>query len=158
MTSRLALLGFAIDGLRICVGNETRQPMIRRNALAVLGLLYAAASLIHFAHNAEYLNAYPNLPAWLTQYEVYGAWLCITAIGVLGYTLHHRGRTMPGLLLIGVYAAIGLDGLLHYGRAPFADHTAAMNATIQFEVALAACLLLTVATLIVPHVKTKGTP
>ncbi len=130
--------------------------MIRRNALVVLGLLYAPASLIHFAHNAEYLSAYPNLPAWLTKYEIYSAWLCITAIGVLGYTLHHRGKTMLGLLLIGVYAAIGLDGLLHYGRAPFADHTAAMNATILFEVAVAACLLLTVTTLVVPHLKQRG--
>ncbi len=132
--------------------------MIRRNALAVLGLLYAMASLIHFAHNAEYLSAYPNLPAWLTRYEVYGAWLCITAVGALGYTLHHRGKTMLGLLLIGVYAAIGLDGLLHYGRAPFTHHTVAMNVTILFEVAVAACLLLTVATLVVPHLKTRVAP
>ncbi len=132
--------------------------MIRRNALTVLGLLYAAASLVHFAHNAEYLSAYPNLPAWLTHNEVYGAWLCITAVGALGYLLHHRGKTVLGLLLIGVYAAIGLDGLLHYGRAPFADHTAAMNATILFEVSVAACLLLTVVALIVPHLKAKGAP
>lgn len=130
--------------------------MIRRNrALAVLGLLYALASVIHFAHNAEYLSAYPNLPAWLTRYEVYGAWLGITAIGALGYTLHHRGWTSLGLLLIGVYAAIGLDGLLHYGRAPFADHTAAMNATILFEVSVAACLLLLVAALIVTRLKQR---
>jgi hypothetical protein len=125
----------------------------RNRALAVLGTLYAVASLIHFAHNAEYVTAYPNLPAWLTRYEVYGAWLGITAIGALGYTLHHRGNTLLGLLLIGVYAAIGLDGLLHYGRAPFEDHTWAMNATILFEVSVAACLLLTVVTLIVPHLK-----
>ena len=137
--------------------------MIRRTmskspnrALAVLGLLYAVASLIHFAHNAEYLSAYPHLPAWLTRYEVYGAWLAITALGALGYTLHHLGRTILGLLLIGVYAAIGLDGLLHYGRAPFTHHTAAMNATILFEVSVAACLLLTVATLVVPHLKARG--
>lgn len=130
----------------------TGQSMIRRNGvLTVLGLLYAVASLIHFAHNAEYLSAYPNLPAWLTQYTVYGAWLCITALGALGYLLHRRGKTVLGLLLIGVYAAIGLDGLLHYGRAPFARHTAAMNATILFEAAAAACLLLTVAMLIAPH-------
>ena len=131
--------------------------MIGRNrALTILGLLYAVASLIHFAHNAEYISAYPNLPAWLTHNEVYGAWLGITAIGALGYTLHHHGKTLLGLLLIGVYAAIGLDGLLHYGRAPFANHTAAMNATILLEVALAGCLIVTVATLIVSQLKAKG--
>jgi len=34
-------------------------------------MLYAAASLVHFAHNAEYLADYPNLPSWLTRYQIY---------------------------------------------------------------------------------------
>src|SRR6185295_12580791 len=131
--------------------------MIRRsNALMVLGVVYAVASLIHFAHNAEYLSAYPNLPAWLTRAEVYVAWLAITAVGATGYALHRRGGTLLGLGLIGVYAAIGLDGLLHYGRAPFAEHTAAMNGTILFEVAAAACLLVTVAAVLVRHLQERG--
>jgi len=128
----------------------------RSNALMVLGVVYAVASLIHFAHNAEYLSAYPNLPAWLTRAQVYVAWLAITAIGAIGYALHRRGGTLLGLVLIGVYAAIGLDGLLHYDRAPFAEHTAAMNGTILFEVAAAACLLVTVAAVLVRHLQERG--
>src|SRR5438046_751957 len=110
----------ASHGWAIYVAVERVRSLWRRafGDPAGLGRVYAVASLIHFAHNAEHLSAYPDLPGWLTRYEVYGAWLCIVAIGALGYALHHRGKTLLGLLLIGVYAAIVLDGLLHYGRAP----------------------------------------
>jgi hypothetical protein len=118
--------------------------------------VYGIASLLHFSHNAEYLSDYPNLPAWLTQSKVYAAWLCIFAIGAIGYTLHHRGNTLLGLMVIGVYAAIGLDGLLHYGQAPFAQHTVTMNATILFEVSAAALLLVTVGCLVRRHLSFCG--
>ena len=45
--------------------------LTERNCLAVLLLLYLAASLLHFVHNAEFLSDYPNLPAWLTRSQVY---------------------------------------------------------------------------------------
>lgn len=106
--------------------------------------LYLAASLLHFAHNAEYLADYPNLPAWLTRMHVYVVWIGQAAIGLGGYTLYRRGWTVAGLLLIGSCAALGFDGLLHYTRAPFAAHTAAMNFTIWFEVAAAALLLIAI--------------
>jgi hypothetical protein len=35
--------------------------------------LYGLASLAHFAHNAEYLAAYPNLPAWLSRVQICGS-------------------------------------------------------------------------------------
>jgi hypothetical protein len=38
-------------------------------------LAYAAASLVHFVHNAEFLADYPSMPAWLSRATVYGAWL-----------------------------------------------------------------------------------
>ncbi len=107
-------------------------------------LLYLAASLLHFAHNAEYLADYPNLPAWLSQSDVYLVWLGQAAVGIGGYMLYRTGWRLAGLLLIGVYAILGFDGLLHYTRAPLAAHTAAMNFTIWFEVAAAALLLISV--------------
>jgi uncharacterized membrane protein YhdT len=106
-----------------------------------LVILYGVASLVHFAHNAEYLNDYPNLPSWLSRSDVYVVWLCISALGALGYLLHRRGREMVGLVLVGAYASLGFDGLLHYTRAPVGAHTAAMNLSIWFEVAAAALLL-----------------
>jgi hypothetical protein len=109
--------------------------------LLPLMLAYAGASLVHFAHNAEFLADYPNMPAWLSRFEVYGAWLAVTAVGVLGYLLVRGGRQLVGLPVIAVYAILGFDGLGHYTRAPMAAHTATMNATIWLEV-LAATLLL----------------
>ena len=116
--------------------------------LGGLLLLYLAASLLHFVHNAEYLADYPNLPAWLDRADVYLAWLGLAAIGAAGWALYRFGWRLAGLLLIGVYAGFGFDGLLHYTRAPFAAHTQAMNFTIWFEVAAAALLLLGVLTLV----------
>ena len=117
--------------------------------LGGLLLLYLAASLLHFVHNAEYLADYPNLPAWVDRTDVYLAWLGLAAIGAAGWALYRFGWRLAGLLLIGVYAGFGFDGLLHYTRAPFAAHTPAMNFTIWFEVVAAALLLLGVLTLVV---------
>jgi len=118
-------------------------------------LLYLAASLLHFAHNAEYLADYPNLPNWLDRYEVYLVWIGLAAIGIVGYALYRGGWRLAGLFLIGTYAGFGFDGLLHYTRAPFAAHTTAMNLTIGFE-ALAAGLLL--CAVVASVVKGRGQP
>ncbi len=115
-----------------------------RRASRILGgllLLYAAASLLHFAHNAEYLADYPNLPAWLSRADVYLAWCAAALIGVSGYVLYRRAHRRLGLLLLLIYALIGFDGLLHYRRAPFSMHTGMMNLTIWTEVLAAALLL-----------------
>jgi hypothetical protein len=120
------------------------------NSLLVgLLALYAAASLLHFAHNAEYLIAYPNLPPWLTRSGVYLAWAGLASIGALGFVLYRYGWRLAGLLLLGLYAAFGFDGLLHYTRAPFDAHTGVMNFTIWFEVVAAAALLFVVVQAIV---------
>jgi hypothetical protein len=108
-------------------------------------LLYAVASFVHFAHNAEYLADYPNLPIWLDRSDVYLVWIVQAAVGIGGYALYRRGRPLAGLLLIGAYAAAGFDGLLHYTRAPFVAHTAAMSFTIWFELVAASLLVVAVA-------------
>jgi hypothetical protein len=107
-------------------------------------LLYVAASLLHFVHNAEYLADYPNLPAWLGRSDVYLVWLGSAAVGLGGYGFYRSGWRLVGLLLIGLYAVSGFDGLLHYTRAPLSAHTAPMNFTIWFEVVAAALLLCSV--------------
>lgn len=109
--------------------------------LRALLLWYLAASLLHFAHNAAYLGNYPNLPPRISRLSIYLTWLGITSWGCLGYLVHRRGRTLLGLAMLGLYAGCGLGGLLHYTRAPFSAHSAAMNFTILFEAATAAALL-----------------
>jgi hypothetical protein len=119
-------------------------------------LLYAAASLVHFAHNAEYLTDYPNLPAWLSRAQIYFVWLCITALGAMGYLIYRKAHELTGLIIVGVYAVLGFDGLLHYGRAPMAQHTSAMNVSIWFEVAAAALLFSAVLILLARYGLRRG--
>ena len=107
-------------------------------------LLYTAASLLHFTHNAEYLSDYPNLPDWLTRVGVYASWLAVAAVGLCGFLLYRFRHRFAGLLTLGIYAALGFDGLLHYTRASFDAHTTVMNFTIWFVVIAAALLLVIV--------------
>jgi hypothetical protein len=100
-------------------------------------------------HNAEYLGDYPNLPAWLSRSQIYGAWCGITGVGVIGYTLYRRGRAFIGLGLLVFYTSLGSDGLLHYGRATPGAHSVAMNLTIWSEVTAAALALIAVVTVAV---------
>jgi uncharacterized membrane protein len=119
-----------------------RSPRHLPALLLLLATAYCLASLAHFVHNAEFLRDYPNLPPWLSRSKVYLSWLGITAIGVIGICFARTRFAIIGLLLIGVYAALGFDGLGHYALAPVSAHTLTMNATIWSEVAAAALLLL----------------
>jgi len=130
-------------------------PIPRRARRMMLWLLalYAGASLLHFTHNAEYLAQYPNLPASWTRADVYLAWCCVTAVGLLGYLLYCDRFPRVGLTLLAIYGGLGFDGLLHYTRAPVAHHSAGMNLTIWVEVAAAAVFLISVARVAAWHVR-----
>jgi hypothetical protein len=112
-----------------------------RETLPWVFVLYAAATLLHFAHNAEYLAQYPHLPPSWSRADVYAAWGALMALGLAGYGLYGLGGRGVGLVILGVYATLGFGGLLHYTRAPMAHHSAMMNLTIWAE-ALAGSLLL----------------
>ena len=120
-------------------------PAIRLDVLLVLLIAYGAASLFHYSHNAEFLNEYPNLPAWLSRAQVYGAWLSVTAVGLVGYFLVRWRYRLLGLIVLAVYGVLGLDGLGHYAVAPPSAHTLTMNLTIWLEVVTAVLLLAAVA-------------
>jgi len=130
---------------------EDRSRVIRRAQrrgdvfLLPLMLIYGAASLLHFLHNAVYLRDYPNLPLWLTAGGVMGAWMIVAGTGLVGYLLYSRVTRAGGLIAITVYAVFGLAGLDHYTVAPVSAHTVAMNLTILLEAATAVGLLVCVA-------------
>ena len=113
-------------------------------SLVTLVLVHAAASLVHFAHNATFLADYPNMPAWLSPAGVYAVWLAQAAIAAAGVLLFLRGGLI-GLVLIAIYAVLGFAGLDHYVLAPMSAHTIAMNATIWLEFATGLLLLVFVA-------------
>lgn len=121
--------------------------------LSGLLLVYAACSLAHFIHNAEFLADYPNLPTSWSRSTVYLAWLVMSAVGVAGWVLATRGFRIAGLLVLAAYSALGLDSLGHYVVAPLSAHTPAMNATILLEVTSAALVLVEVARRFVAHMK-----
>src|SRR3954466_13966062 len=102
------------------------------------------ATLVHHVHNAQFLDEYPNLPAWLSPVPVYLAWLAASAVAFAGYWALRTGRRIVGSVALLAYAAYCVDGLLHYTRAPLAAHTAAMNATIFLEAATGAALVIAV--------------
>lgn len=122
-----------------------RIPTAKDASLLPLMLVYGAASLLHFVHNAVYVRDYPNLPAWLTSTTIVAAWLLVAAVGALGYLLYARVSRAAGLITISVYAMFGLGGLDHYTVAPVSAHTVAMNLTILLESAASAVLLVFVA-------------
>ena len=126
--------------VRCAVVTITRMTSTHRLLLALV-LAHAAASLVHFVHNATFLADYPNMPAWISPAGVYGAWLAEAAVGAAGVVLILRGSSI-GLALIAVFAVLGLAGLDHYTLAPMSAHTVAMNATIWLETATAMALLL----------------
>ena len=115
-----------------------------RHIWAILAI-YFLASLAHFAHNAEYIASYPNMPLWLTRDKVYLAWLAVTAVGVAGLAVLRLRLHALGCLLIAAYGALGLDGLGHYALALCSQHTLVTNVTIFSEVAAGLALLLTCA-------------
>lgn len=109
--------------------------------LLALTALYFLTSLAHFAHNAEFICEYPNLPAWLTSAKVYASWAVVTSVGAAGLLLLRQGWMLPGLALVAAYGSLGFDGLGHYAVAPMAFHTLGANVTILSEVAAGALLL-----------------
>lgn len=125
-------------------------------ALPWLLAAYAGASLLHFTHNAEHLPQYPHLPVSWTRADVYLAWCYVTTVGLLGYVLYRSGFRRMGLTVLTLYAGLGFGGLLHYTRAPFAQHTAAMNFTIWIEVAAAAALLINIASVARSHTRVNA--
>jgi hypothetical protein len=104
--------------------------------------LYFVASLAHFAHNAEFIAFYPNMPRWLTREHVYVAWLVVSGVGVAALVMARLRWPVTAALLAAAYGALGIDGLAHYTLALCSEHTLATNLTIAFEVVTGIALLL----------------
>jgi hypothetical protein len=115
-----------------------------RTLLGLL-LLYGTLSLVHFIHNAEFLASYPGMPPTWTRAGVYGAWLAISCVGIVGWLTLRRANRLLGLALLAIYAVLGMDSLGHYVLAPLSAHDTWMNATILLDVTSAALVLAEVA-------------
>ena len=116
--------------------------------IQLLLLIFFAANLMHFVHNAEYIAYYPGIPSWLTREKVYLAWLAGACLGLSGLLVYRTKLKVLGLELVAAYGALGMDGLAHYTLALCSDHTLVINLTIWFEVLAGLALLLASAALI----------
>ncbi|MES2949681.1 MAG: hypothetical protein V4858_14155 [Pseudomonadota bacterium] len=124
-----------------------RHPPLPKH-LQILLLVFFAANLTHFVHNAEYIAYYPGIPTWLTREKVYLAWVAGASVGLLGLLVSRTRLRVLGLALVATYGALGIDGLAHYTLALCSDHTLVTNLTIWFEVLAGLSLLLASAALI----------
>jgi len=120
--------------------------------------LYAVASLAHFAHNAEYIAFYPGMPGWLNPGKVYVAWLGVTLVGVASLVLGCSGFAASALVALGVYGALGLDGLGHYTLALCSEHTLVSNLTIWAEAVSGLVLLFTASILLGRRLRPEARP
>ena len=121
--------------------------------LLALVAAYFAASLAHFGHNAQYIAFYPGMPAWLAPEKVWWFWFAVCGVGLLAWVLTRLGLRALGLLVLGVYGALGLDGLLHYRLGLCSEHTLLANLTIWAEAMTGLMLLLVSAVLFVRRLK-----
>jgi len=126
-----------------------------RLLLATLLLTFTVASLVHFFHNATYLDEYPNMPTWLTAAGVWWVWVAQVCVGAIGYMVHLIRSRMVGLVIIAIYANFGFGGLDHYVVAPVSAHSMVMNATIAFE-AFAGLILLVYVVREIVRVRTQS--
>ena len=116
--------------------------------LWLLAAAYFAASLAHFSHNARYIAFYPGMPAWLTPGKVWLFWFAVTGVGLTALAFARLGPPAIALLTLGVYGALGLDGLLHYTLGLCSQHTLLANLTIWAEATTGLTLLLVSAVLL----------
>jgi hypothetical protein len=121
-----------------------RQALLPRYFWALFAI-YSLASITHFVHNAEFIAFYPNMPTWITRETVYLAWLGIGCLGLAGLLMWRYQVFALGMLCMGAYGALGIDGLAHYTLALCGEHTLATNATIWFEVITGFVLLMVAA-------------
>ncbi len=116
--------------------------------IQILLLVFFAANLVHFTHNAEYIAYYPGMPSSFTREKIYLAWVAGVSVGLLGLLAYRAKLQILGLALLAAYGAVGIDGLAHYTLALCSEHTLATNLTIWFEVLTGLSLLLSSAVLI----------
>ena len=116
--------------------------------IQLLLVIFFAANLTHFVHNAEYIAYYPGMPSWLTREQVYLAWVAGASVGLSGLLVYRTRLKVLGLALVAAYGALGVDGLAHYALALCSEHTLATNLTIWFEVLAGLSLLLASSALI----------
>ncbi|MDQ4124552.1 MAG: hypothetical protein M3134_02985 [Actinomycetota bacterium] len=103
-----------------------------------------ALTAIHYTDNYLYFDEYPQ-PGSLRRWQVYAAWLVLTAIGAAGYALYARGFSAPAYVCLIVYSYTGLSSLGHYLYGSLDDFSAKQHVFILVDGLTGAAVLAFVA-------------
>lgn len=87
---------------------------------------------IHYTDNYLYFDEYPQ-PASLRRWQVYTAWLLLTAVGVAGCRLYAAGRELPAYVCLVVYSYTGLSSLGHYLYGALGEFTPKQHVFILID-------------------------
>ncbi|HYO61596.1 MAG TPA: hypothetical protein VEU29_06830 [Actinomycetota bacterium] len=106
----------------------------RRHVRPLFRILAAGIVLttIHYTDNYLYFDEYPQ-PGSLRPWQVYTAWLVLTAVGLAGYRLYKRGHTLPAYVCLVVYSYTGLSSLGHYLYGALGDFSAKQHVFILVD-------------------------
>ena len=107
------------------------EPRRVRTLLRVL-LAGIVLTTVHYTDNYVYFDEYPQ-PASLRRWQVYTAWLVLTAVGVAGYRLYAAGHTLPAYVCLVVYSYTGLSSLGHYLYGALAEFSVKQHVFILVD-------------------------
>lgn len=98
------------------------------------GVLVAGIVLttVHYTDNYLYFDEYPQ-PASLRRWQVWAAWLLLTAVGLAGYRLYAAGHEVPAYVCFVVYSYTGLSSLGHYFYGGLGDFSVKQHAGILLD-------------------------
>lgn len=108
------------------------EPHIPSHVWAIAAL-YGLCTFAHFAHNAEFLAYYPNLPDEFTREVIYLLWMGLSTVGMVALPVYMLGRCITALLLLALYGLLGLSCLAHYSVGAVDEHTLTANLLILFQ-------------------------
>lgn len=116
------------------LATESRPLPDRRYVRTLLRVLAASVVLttIHYTDNYLYFDEYPQ-PGSLQRWQVWAAWLLLTAVGVAGYALYRRGYAGPAYVCLVVYSYTGLSSLGHYLYGSLGEFSAKQHAFIAVD-------------------------
>lgn len=118
------------------MGAPTRAPSVPdgRHVRTLFRILLAGIVLttVHYTDNYLYFDEYPQ-PGSLRPWQVYAAWLLLTAIGITGYRLYRRGLVVPAYVCLVVYSYTGLSSLGHYLYGGLDEFSAKQHAFILID-------------------------
>lgn len=115
-----------------------------RSQNSSLLLLFLIASIVstnlHYTDNATFIENYPE-PDWITTSSIYGTWIAMTFIGVLGYWLYTQGQFLISYLCLIVYSVTGLSSPGHYFYGAISNFSIKMHALIWLDLFTGAFML-----------------